>query len=195
MGLVTLSRTPAHGIARTSLSRRCRRVLQSAILAACACAMSAPAAASQPPEMARVRDNGEPSVAALIREATARSATFRHLVETIDASDGIVYVQTGRGRCGVRAYLALTVTMAGPNRVLRVVVDPRRERNELMAAIGHELRHAIEVLGDRAVTNDHAIYFFYHREGRTGKERFETRAAKQAGDDVFRELSARGVSR
>ena len=60
-----------------------------------------------------------------------------------------------------------------------------------MAAIGHELRHAVEVLSDPAVTNDRAIYFFYDREGPTGSGRFETAAAVRAGLEVWAEVGGR----
>ena len=185
------NRKPANATMLHSLNRICLLAIQSAVVAACACASPSPAAAADAPQtMPRVR-GGDPSIAALIREATERSATFRRLVETIDATDGIVYVDQGTCRRGAQAYLALTGTMAGPHRILRIVVDTRREQTALMAAIGHELRHAVEVLSDRAVTNDHAIYFFYQREGPTGKERFETPAAIRAGLEVFAEVRSR----
>lgn len=139
----------------------------------------------------RVRDNGDPSIAQLIQEATDRSATFRRLVDTIDATDGIVYVE--QGTCGhhVRACLALTVRVAGPNRILRIVVNTRRDHSELLASIGHELQHAIEALSDLHVTNNRAIYFFFDRIGPTGEGRFETIAAIHAGLDVLAELRAK----
>ena len=174
-----------------SKDRRGVLAIQSAVITACMCAMPAPPSA-QSSTMPRVRDNGDPAIAGLIREATARSPAFRRLVEAIDATDGIVYVEHGPCRRGVLAYLALTVTVAGPHRVLRIVVDPRRDRRELMAAIGHELRHAIEVLSDRAITDNRAIYFFYQREGPTGRDRFETPAARRAGSEVLSELSRVG---
>jgi hypothetical protein len=173
------------------LNRGYLLAILSAVFAVFACAISAPAA-TDPSGMPRVRDNGDPAIAALIREATARSATFRRLVETIDATDGIVYVEQGRCRRGVRAYLALTVVVAGPHRVLRIVVDGRRDPDTLMAAIGHELRHAVEVLSDPAITSNPAIYFFYQREGPTGRDRFETPAARRAGSEVLSELSRAG---
>jgi hypothetical protein len=62
-----------------------------------------------------VRDRTHsPAIATLIQEATERSATFRTLVETINASDGIVYVNEGHCGHGVRACV-VTVTAAGPN--------------------------------------------------------------------------------
>jgi hypothetical protein len=41
--------------------------------------------------MARVRSNN-PSIAVLIEQGRDRSTTFRSLLETIDASDGLVYI-------------------------------------------------------------------------------------------------------
>jgi hypothetical protein len=190
---VWFNRQSAAGNTRRALNHLARLVMQSGVIAACACAMPAPAAAAVPPDMPRVRDNGDPSIGALIREATGRSATFRRLVETIDASDGIVYVEHGKCRRGAQAYLVLTVTMAGPHRVLRIVVNKRRDPTTVMAAIGHELRHAVEVLNDRAVTSNRAIYFFYQREGTSGSGRFETAAAVQAGSQVFAELTGNRV--
>ena len=177
-----------------SLNRMSLLAIQSAVVAY-ACAIPSPAAADGPPSLPRVRDNGDLSIAALIREGTERSATFRRLVETIDATDGIVYVEQGKGRNGVRAYLALTVTVAGPHRILRIIVDTRTEHAALLAAIGHELRHAVEVLSDPAVTDNSAIYHFFEREGPTGSERFETGEAVRAGLEVFAEVRDRKSTR
>lgn len=130
----------------------------------------------------------EASLAALIRDAEARSSTFRELVDTINASDGIVYVERGRCGHGVRACL-VTVTAAGAQRIVRVKVDAHMADRDLMGSIGHELRHAVEVLGDPRVTNAATLYFFYLREGYRGTPRaFETRAAVQTGERVRHEV-------
>ena len=136
----------------------------------------------------RVRSNGDPSIATLIQEASARSATFRGLVEVIDATDGIVYVEQGKCGHSVRACLNLSVVVAGSYRILRIVVDTRRERLQLMAAVGHELQHAVEVLSNPKLTSAHAVYMFFMQEGPTGSERFETPAAIHAGLKVDAEL-------
>jgi len=78
--------------------------------------------------MPRVRANGERSMATLLLEGSERSATFRRLVATINESDGIVYVEPGTCRHGVRAWLTLMVKVAGPNRILRIAVDTHRDR-------------------------------------------------------------------
>jgi hypothetical protein len=149
-----------------------------------------PLSASQVPRIPRVRDNGDPSIAALLQEATERSATFRHLVDSIDTTDGIVYVE--RGTCGhhVQACLALTTWVAGPSRILRIVVNTHRDHGELLASIGHELQHAVEALSDPHVRDVHSMYSFFNRIGPTSEGRFETEPAIQAGMRVFAEWEA-----
>ena len=134
----------------------------------------------------RVRTDN-PAIAAVIQDGIRRSATFRRIVETIDASDGIVFVEEGRCAPSVRACLALSVKQAGPSRLLRVVVDVKRADWDLMGSIAHELQHAVEVLSDPSVRSNGAIYLFYRRAGETSGDRFETPAAINAGDSVRRE--------
>ena len=75
---------------------------------------------------------------------------------------------------------------------MRTVVDTERidSDRQLLGSIGHELQHAIEVLSDRSVTNSTTMYFFYRRYAPTGRERFETPDATDAGNAVKRELRA-----
>jgi hypothetical protein len=135
----------------------------------------------------RVRSTDE-RVSAFIARAVEQSATFRSLRDKIMETDGIVYVEPGR--CGaLRACLALKVTAAGPNRILFIFVDPEREACDVMASIGHELSHAIEVLRERSIRSDGEMYSFIAK----GREQnppawFETAAAIRTGQDVRREL-------
>lgn len=147
---------------------------------------SAPGAADAP-VMARLRSSNA-AVAAVIRAATEQSATFRGLADAINGSDGIVYVEAGTCGHGVRACLALSVTKAGPNRLLRVVVDTNKVDWDLMGSIGHELQHAIEVLSTPSVTTTSALYFFYEQARPTSSRRFETEAAVEAGNRVRAEV-------
>jgi hypothetical protein len=164
--------------------------IQTAVVTASVVGIPHRASASGAPTIPRVRDNGDPSIARLIQEATERSATFRHLVDTIDATDGIVYVE--QGTCGhhVRACLVLTVRAAGPNRLLRILVDIHRSHGDLLASIGHELQHAVEVLSNPRVTDTRSTYFLFDRIGQIGEDRFETLAAIHAGLDVLTEWRA-----
>ena len=138
----------------------------------------------------RVRSS-RPWIVALIEQAIERSRTFRTLVDTINASDGIVYVEEGHCGHGVRACF-VSVTIAGPNRLLWVRVDTHKADWDLMGDIGHELRHAIEVLSDPTVRNDETLYVFYalNPDSRSygTPDAFETDAAIGAGLDVRAEL-------
>ena len=127
-----------------------------------------------------------PVLATLIRQATERSATFRALIDTIEASDGIVQVSEGKCRHGARACLPLTVTVAGPFRILFIFVriDTRRADWDYMGSIGHELYHAIEVLSDPRITSSHAMVQLFTNEGRVVNGTFETNAAVDTGSAV-----------
>src|SRR5262249_41615943 len=103
------------------------------------------------------------TIASLIQHATERSQTFRNLVQTIRASDGIVYIREGTCGHGVRACF-VDVTRAGPNRMLWVVLNVRGVDCDLMGSIGHELQHAVEVLGNPKVRDFGTMYFFYSRK-------------------------------
>jgi hypothetical protein len=140
------------------------------------------------PPMPRVRSNNS-SIAALIVQGRDRSITFRRLLETIEASDGIVYIEPGQCH-GRHACLLFSLTVAGPNRILHVRVDTRATDRDLLSSIAHELQHAIEVLSDSAVTSDAAIYYFFVRNYPTGvPDAFETEEAIKAGRNVRAELS------
>jgi hypothetical protein len=155
----------------------------------------AAAADGHDPALVRVRSEN-PSIAALIGDATAWSATFRGLIETIAATDGLVYVEDGKCRNSVRACLVLSVKVAGPFRLLRVLVNRRGKVDcDLMASIGHELQHAIEVLSDPHVKDMHSAYSFFEHEGPTGSGRFETEAAIHVGHHVGLEACAHARAR
>ena len=138
----------------------------------------------------RVRSD-DAALSALIREATDRSPTFRHLKDRIQVSDGLVYIV--RGRCGHyrRACLAFWVGVVPPNRLLRIVVDYDRADEEAMATIAHELRHALEVLDEPNVRSAAAMFFFYKRNRSWQEGAFETQEAVDAGHTVRRELRER----
>ncbi|HEY7191043.1 MAG TPA: hypothetical protein VH436_31035 [Vicinamibacterales bacterium] len=139
------------------------------------------------PNIARVRAEDQ-ALSTLIRHATDQSATFRGLVEAIQATDGIVHVVRGRCGHGVRACLLLWMGAAGPNRMLRVVVDSDKTDVDTMALLGHELKHALEVLAEPSVRTGAGMFQLYRRNGAVQRETFETEEAIVAGDTVYREL-------
>jgi hypothetical protein len=136
----------------------------------------------------RVRSSSARIVEA-IAGGVERSATFRGLVDNIDATDGLVFVEEGAcGHTGVRACLLSSVTVSGPNRLLRILVETNKAPGcELVEAIGHELQHAVEVLHERRIRSDLQIHNFFDMLGRTASVRFETDKAMEAGLAVSRE--------
>ena len=89
-----------------------------------------------------------PQMAHGFREGISRSPTFRRLVDAIDASDGIVYVEYGVCRSGARSCLMGSINVAGSSRILRVRIQKTQLGDKLVVSLGHELQHAIEVLGE-----------------------------------------------
>jgi len=154
----------------------------------------------EPSAMPRVRSS-HPYIRAMIAEAQVRSATFRGLVHAIEATNGIVYVEEGRCGHGVNSCLPLVVMSSGDYRILRVVVDARRQDWDVMSSMGHELQHAFEVLSQPQVrTGEQAFYTFYR--GGKNVERFETGEAVRVGrtirteiEDFGRTASTKGVPR
>jgi hypothetical protein len=135
----------------------------------------------------RVRTDN-PIIAALIEEATNRSITFQRLVGAIQATNGVVYVQQGRCGHGRRACLPFSMAVAGPHRILRIVLERLEPGREVIVAIAHELRHALEVLEEPGITSGDLMYFFYKSHGSWRGEAFETAAAVDAGNAVHQEL-------
>ena len=147
-----------------------------------------PMATSTISEVARVR-SGSAKLSALITEATQRSPTFRALIASIEATDGVVLLEEGKCRHGVPACLTWNVTLAWPYRMLFVLLDPRKPDLDLMASMGHELQHAREVLDNPSMRTREAIQLFYMRGMSPENPRtVETLAAEAAGNAVYREI-------
>lgn len=130
-----------------------------------------------------------PWIASIVSEAQVQSETFGRLVRAIEATDGIVYIEPGTCRHGVHACLSLSVHAGGGFRLLRILIDGVGDVRDLMATIGHELRHALEVLENPAVQTTAAAYNFYAREAPTSRDAFETTEAIRAGVAVANELA------
>jgi hypothetical protein len=82
----------------------------------------------------------------ILRDGVARSATFRDLIDVLNRSDVIVYLESrGKMRTGLAAYLNHQIVTAGSHRYLKVVVNRELARDRLTGVIAHELQHAREV--------------------------------------------------
>lgn len=162
--------------------------LSIALVTAAAGLLSHPALAGAD-EIAGVRSSSA-AVRELIDDGMWESPMFRGLVKKVAGSDGIVYIEEGTCYHGVHACLLLALTPAGNYRILQILVDLHayRKRLDMIAAIGHELWHALEVLAERTIRSAAAIFQFYAREASTAYGAFETPAAVSAGIKIRREL-------
>jgi len=129
-----------------------------------------------------------------IDEGLARSSVFRELVARLDASDVIVYVEA---ECAMspRLFGRLTFMAAGGGRrYVNVRVSCTLNETEQIAALGHELRHAVEIADATSVVDDTSLGAEYARIGfashgvRKGSG-YESRAAIDAGRTVWAELN------
>ena len=128
-----------------------------------------------------------------INEGMARSSAFRDLVTRLDASDVIVYVAP---ECPMspRLFGRLTFMAAGGGRrYLNVHLSCAMNDDEQIAALGHELRHAVEIANAPSVVDVASLGELYRRIGfashgvRQGAG-FESRAAIESARRVWAEL-------
>jgi len=128
-------------------------------------------------------------VASLVAAGMARSTTFRALVRHLEASDVIVHIEARRdlreGVGGALRYVANSAT----DRFLRVQLNAAYHDHTLVALLGHELQHAVEVADHAEVRSADDLRTFYRRTGvRTGPDAFDSTAARETGYLVRAEI-------
>jgi hypothetical protein len=136
----------------------------------------------------------DPRITQVLKEGAARSATFKALVDRIEASNVIVYVAVNPS---LRASLsgALTwMTQAGDFRYVRASISPEMTFDHMIASVAHELQHAVEVIEDETVIDERTLVALYRRIGlpsrAAGPSGWDTEAAQRTGTQVRRELVA-----
>ncbi len=124
----------------------------------------------------------------LLAQALARSPTVRGLVARVENSDLILYLRFGQVRLGTTASTKL-MSAAGSTRFVMVTLDPMATRATLIACLGHELEHAVELANSPEVRDEEGMRAMLARIGwRSGRDSWETKAAVEAGRRVAREL-------
>src|SRR5262249_26045796 len=107
-------------------------------------AASVSAAASTSIDDAVLRPRTE-LVRSLVAQGVLKSPTFRELVERLERSDLIVYIDVDPfPRPHLHGALNLVVERGG-RRYVRITLDPHNHRRALVAWLGHELQHAAEL--------------------------------------------------
>ncbi len=128
-----------------------------------------------------------------MEEATHRSPTFRALVERLNRSDLIVYVESGR--CPNREVMSCiaVASRTASNRYLRVTVDTDHTMSVIVGEIAHELEHASEIADAPAGIDSASLRALFSRIGTPSADRdvFETTNAVRVATQVTLELSLR----
>jgi hypothetical protein len=130
------------------------------------------------------------AMSSVLAEGMRRSGTFAHLVLALDKSDVIVYIESGRQMPST--IVGRLLLAAGPegHRYLRIQVTGHPRSNDIIALVGHELRHALEVAESPEVRDEASLIALYERIGHpsTGPHHYDTVAAQDTGRQVKAEL-------
>jgi hypothetical protein len=127
---------------------------------------------------------------ALITDGSRGSRLFRSLRERLDRSDVFVYVEHRMLPSALTGRLTL-LGAARSWRYLRIEIECRQPRLAQIAALGHELQHAVEIADAGAAVDPPSIQKLYGLIGfarDAGRREFETDAAREAGSRIRREL-------
>jgi hypothetical protein len=162
-------------------------------------------AAAEPIATADSRAIGGPRVrpydgrsAALFLEGMRRSETFRALVDQIEARDVIVYLQMEPSLDDSLAGMLTWLTATPHFRYVRVSLNPALNTETVIAVLGHELQHALEVATEPSIIDADSLSGFYERTGirmSTHDNGWDTVAARTKGREVRRDLSGSRVAR
>jgi hypothetical protein len=128
----------------------------------------------------------------VLKEGSERSATFKALVDRIEASNVIVYVAVNPLLRSSLSGSLTWMTRAGEYRYVRASISPEMLFDQMIATVAHELQHAVEVIGDESVIDEKSLSALYKRIGHesqaTVPSGWETVAAQETGWQVRREL-------
>jgi predicted RNA-binding protein len=121
-----------------------------------------------------------------------RSRTLAALVESVEGSEFIVYVETSRRlKDGMQGCL---VHGAAGTHYLRVILKTGLSLNERIEVLAHELQHVREVIQAGILNDPVAMQALFSRVGHNTRQRgarqqeYETQAARLVATMVAREL-------
>jgi hypothetical protein len=181
------------------MTLRCRRFIHLVVLLALTAVthVTAESLIDAPPKFCQVRTTDR-RLSAAVEIGLRDSATFRELVDRINASDVVVYVtaeasELPPGLDGRLTFLSAT----GGFRYVVVRVNARLSSPRLVALIGHELQHAREIADTDAIVDPSSMAHAYgsrlgyQQRSNPDGEMFDSVAAIKAGERVLRELLTR----
>jgi hypothetical protein len=142
--------------------------------------------------LARVRPADGRS-AELLLEGVQRSRTFRALLDELEDGDLIVYVEAQPGLDRIVAGQVTWMAAAGRARYIRISVNPTLTTRVLVATLGHELQHAVEIAREPSIVDPSSLDRHYAAHGIDAPphlEGWDTQQARVIGEAVRREIAA-----
>jgi len=126
---------------------------------------------------------------AWIQAGAGGSPTFRDLLNRLSNSDLIVYVQIVdrlNGAFGHTYFVKATETV----RYIRIEVVPSGNFHEMVALVGHELQHAVEIAGAPRIRDRQTLAQFYLGMGENALSsgQYDSAEARVTEERVKREL-------
>ena len=130
------------------------------------------------------------SVRTLLRRGYRHSRTFADLLVRLQRSDVIVYIEdVPRLPASLDGRMMMLPRVHG-HRYVRIQIARRGSREDAIAILAHELRHAVEVAEAVDVADDDGMARLYRRIGiQSGQRAYETVQAQDTGRMVRRELT------
>ena len=178
------------------MTLRCRftRLLAALFSVALATPATAESLADSPPKYCQVRTT-DYRLTAAVETGVRESATFRQLVDRINASDVVVYVTADPSELpsGVDGQLTF-LSATGGFRYVVVRVNVKLSPPRLVSLLGHELQHAREIADTEAIVDSpsmaraYAGRLGYHNRDDTDRSMFDSVAAIRAGERVLKEV-------
>jgi hypothetical protein len=144
-----------------------------------------------PKPVPRVRA-ADTRVAAALKEGLDRSASFRTIVDRLNALDVIVYIETQPLLRGRLAGTMTWVTATKEYRYVRVSLNPELNAHQMVASLAHELRHVLEVGEAKSIVDTKTMTDYYRVAGvekHANSDEWDTEAAQRTGEIVRRELA------
>jgi hypothetical protein len=126
----------------------------------------------------------------LLAQGFRRSKTFGELVSALESTDLIVHVEIStRMPASISARLLFATALEGGPRYMRVQIAGDGTKNEQIAAIAHELQHALEVSQAPEVRCKESFRQLYERIGLPSlPHAYDTLAAQTTGQRVLLEV-------
>jgi hypothetical protein len=133
----------------------------------------------------------DPRTREWIRIGTAESPTFRALLARLTASDLILYIEIVDRILGGAAGRLYFVTATSSVRYVRIELVAAGNVRDMVALVGHELQHAVEIANAPQVRDAQALALLYLGMGDNALDRshYDSVAARVAGDRVRSELA------